>query len=151
MFLSCSLGLYRDPPTKLKFLALAAWPFFLTFRSNFGDQFVYQRLVPKGLETGPSKQPNITTLTIETHSGSKSQKNSVPKSPKPLNLTTILLFSHFFRRTRAPKKEPKWSPRVFKILKMKKWGYSKNMQNTTLLKVGYCPRSRLKNELAFRG
>ena len=118
-------------------------PFYSLFSSFFQASF-FARINANRSQNGSPKtaqnHKNPKKVVIKTHPQSRHGKRLCLEGVKPLKLTTVVHFSHFFQRARDPKSEAKWDPKwslgTPKITKNKKSEHSKKQQKKTLPKVG---------------
>ena len=130
---------------------------FCTLFSSFFQIWFFARIGAKRSQNGSPKttqnHKNPQKVVIKTHPQSRHAKRLCLEGVKPLKLTIVVHFSHFFQRARDPKSEAKWDPKwslgTPKITKNKKSEHSKKHQKTRLPKVGQKMQNGFKNGWIF--
>ena len=123
-------GPTRSPPV---FTCITRVTRFTHLFVAFFQASFFARIGAKRSQNGSPKttqnHKNLQKVVIKTHPQSRLAKRLCLEGLKPLKLTTVVHFYHFFQRAGAPKSEakwePKWSPGPPKITKNKKSERSK--------------------------
>ena len=107
------------------------------------SDFVH-RLIPKRSEINTPQTPQnlifLEKLSLKTHSRSRPRKRCRPKGVKPLKITVVTHFQLLWKKPRASKNAPKWTPEwnlwALKITKIHYIQNSKPPSHKTALEGG---------------